>query len=192
MKQKAIEKVFEPIIQYMDLQQGEAFADVGASSGYFTVMMSTLLEKNTIYVQDIDTACLNDREFKKVLNYYTKQSKKPLSEMHEFKVTIGDPQQTNLPENAIDKIYTNGTFHLFTDPDLLIQDLYQKLHPTGLLFIRDNFTNSSEIKLCEDKKCAKPLTQKSQFLEIMERNKFKLEKFKEMSGYPVFAFSKVI
>ena len=190
MKQKSIKKVFGPIIQYMDLSKGEVFADVGASSGYFTVMMSTLLENNTIYIQDIDTTCLNDREFTKVLNYYSMQCKKPLAKMHMFNVVVGTATHSNLPNNVVDKIYTNGTFHLFNEPDLMIQDLYQKLNPEGLLFIRDNFTNSSEVKLCDDKKCAKPLMQQSVFLEIMKRNQFKLEKHQEMSGFPVFAFSK--
>ena len=189
MDKKSIKQTFQPILTYMELQPGDVFADVGASSGYFTVMMSTLVDSVTYYVQDIDTVCLNKRELNKVIDYYSKLEGKPLSATRSYIMTIGSSNHTQLPDNTFDKIYTNGTFHQFIEPDSIVLDLYQKLKPTGTLFIRDSFSSEKE-KFCSDKKCAKQLVKADDFLAIMKRCGFQINKNKEFSGYPVFAFNK--
>jgi len=190
MNQKGIKQVFQPIIDYMDLKSGDTFADVGASSGGYTVMMATLLENTTIYVQDIDTTCVNEREFNKVIDYYSLQSRKPLRNVNSLHLTVGEPDKTNLPEGAFDAIYTNGTFHLFNYPDKMVLDLYSRLKPDGALYVRDNFSTKKQIQYCVDKKCSKPLVPVDTFLSIMARNKFRLEKSKVFSGYPIYKFTK--
>jgi len=190
MNQKGIKQVFQPIINYMELKSGDTFADVGASSGGYTVMMATLLENTTIYVQDIDTACVNERELNKVIDYYSLQSHKPLRKVNSIHLTVGEPDKTNLPEGAFDAIYTNGTFHLFHFPDKMVLDLYSRLKPEGALYVRDNFSTKKQIQFCVDKKCTKPLVPVDTFLSIMARNKFRLEKSKVFSGYPIYKFSK--
>ena len=191
MDKKSIKQTFQPILTYMELKPGDVFADVGASSGYFTVMMSTLVDSVTYYVQDIDTVCLNKRELNKVIDYYSKLEEKPLSATRSYIMTIGSQNRTQLPDNTFDKIYTNGTFHQFSQPDSIVLDLYQKLKPTGALFIRDSFFSNKE-QYCSDKKCAKLLVKVEDFLAIMKRYNFHLEKNKEFSGYPVFKFKKGI
>ena len=189
MNKKSIEQTFRPILTYMELKPGDMFADVGASSGYFTVMMSTLVDSVTYYVQDIDTTCLNDRELNKVIAYYSKLEGKPLNITRSYIMTIGSHNRTQLPNNTFDKIYTNGTFHQFAEPDSIVLDLFKKLKPNGTLFIRDSFSSAKE-QYCSDKKCAKRLVNVEDFLAIMKRGGFQLHKNKEFSGYPVFAFTK--
>ena len=191
MNQKGIRQVFQPIIDYMGLKSGDTFADVGASSGAYTIMMATLLENTTFYAQDIDTVCLNEREFNKVIDYYSLQSHKPLRQVNSLHLAVGDPDKTNLPEGTFDAIYTNATFHLFNEPDKIVLDLYSRLKPDGALFVRDNFSTKKEIQYCEDKKCARPLVPVDTFLSIMARNKFRVEKRKVFSGYPIYKFTKL-
>ena len=190
MNQKGIRQTFQPIIDYMEFKPGDAFADVGASSGYFTVMMATLLTNTSFYIQDIDTACLNTDQLAKVIDYYARQSKKPLRSINSFHLIIGDATQTNLPESTLDKIYSNATFHCFTEPDKIVRDLYTRLKPDGSLYIRDSFTDKKGVQYCEDKKCARPLTKTEDFLAIMARNKFRVAKSKQFSGYPIYKFTK--
>jgi ubiquinone/menaquinone biosynthesis C-methylase UbiE len=191
MDQKGIQQVFQPIIEFMELKPGDVFADVGASSGYYTAMMATLMTNTSFYIQDIDTTCLNEREFNKVIDYYSKQSQKQLRSINSFYMTLGSVEETKLPDGAFDKIYSNATFHLFTEPDKMVQDLYRKLKPNGSLFIRDNFINKTQVVYCTDKKCGQPLTHTDTFLAIMARNKFKLEKRKDFSGYPIYKFTRL-
>jgi len=190
MNQKGIRQTFQPIIDYMELKPGDHFADVGASSGYFTVMMSTLLTNNTIYIQDIDTTCLNSRQVDKVIDYYSKQINKSLRSVNSFHLILGNTSQTNLPENSLDKIYSNGSFHCFSEPDKMAADLYSKLKSSGELYIRDNFSTKKDTRYCDDKKCGLPLTPVDTFLTIMARNHFRVEKNKVFSGYPIYKFTK--
>ncbi len=192
MTKKSIRQVFQPILSYMDLKSGEVLADVGASSGCFNAMMATLTDSVTYYIQDIDTACLNEKEFDKILNYYTKQSGKSLKERNKFYIVIGGMEQTNLPDNTIDKIYTNGTFHAFSNAESIMKDLHKKLKTNGLIFIREDINFGQEIKYCPDKKCGNQLSSYENFINVLEKSGFRLvEKGKDFSGSPIYQFRKI-
>lgn len=188
LDQPTIERTFRPILEFMDIRAGETFADVGASTGYYTIMMSTLLEGTTIYVQDIDSACLNRREFDKVVEYYSRQSKLDLRKRNELKFTLGSSQHTNLPAGYFDHIYSNGTFHHFENPDSILQDLYTKLKPDGDFTVRDSFATTDD-QYCGDRNSTK-LLRKEVFLQIMERNGFVLIDKKDFAPYPAYRFRK--
>jgi ubiquinone/menaquinone biosynthesis C-methylase UbiE len=191
MNQKAIERTFTPILTFMEIKPGHTFADVGAASGDFPVMMATLLDSITIYIQDIDTAVLKQQNLNKIIDYYSAQCGHNLRFKHEFVMVIGDTLQTNLPDNTFDRIYSNATFHVFDDPEAMLTDLHKKLKPSGMIFIRDSFSGDHEEgAFCSDAACAKPLYSIPQFLSLMKRNGFTLVKENpDMSGYPVYGFA---
>lgn len=188
LDQKTISETFSPILAFMGVKPGETFADLGASSGYYTVMMSTLLKNNIVYVQDIDTVCLNGREFNKVIDYYSKQGGVDLRTQNDLRFVIGTPDGSNLPDNSFDHIYTNGTFHHFSDRDKMIRDIYQKLKPGGEVTIRDSFTTKSE-EYCQDATRV-PLQPVDTLLAVMSRNGFQLLDRKDFAPYPTFKFGK--
>ena len=191
MSKKNIRKTFHPILEFMEVKPGIVFADVGASSGVFTVMMATLMNNSKFYIQDIDTAVLKSDNLNKIINYYSKQSKRDLKARNSFYTAIGDKLHSNLPDLSCDIIWSNGTVHNFTSIDSMMTDLGRKLKPGGLLFLRDSFKNDhKEGSFCSDTKCAKPLLTIDEFLNVMNRNGFKLVKrTPDMSGYPVFGFA---
>jgi ubiquinone/menaquinone biosynthesis C-methylase UbiE len=166
------------------------FPDVGAGNGAFPVMMSTLMDNVSVYVQDIDTKALTQENLDKIISHYSKKSKKDLKNKNRYHLVIGDLQHTNLPDNKIDLIYTNATIHVFDAPDEMLKDISTKLAPGGRIFIRDSFKNDNgEGEFCSDKTCAKRLLTISEFLAMMEKNGFKLIKQSpNLSGYPVFGF----
>ena len=85
-KEKEIHEVFPPILEFMDYKPGMTFADVGASSGAITVMMATLMDSSSIYIQDIDTSRLKASNVEKISNYYSKRSKIDLRRGNNFKL----------------------------------------------------------------------------------------------------------
>ena len=188
-KKKEITKFFVPVVNYLDLKPGEIFADIGAASGTFDAIMAYLVDSVHFYIQDIDTSCLNQQEWNKILGYYSKLKQKPLDDTNDFDLVIGKKNYTNLPINKFDKIYTNGTFHLFEKPDLILQDIHQKLKPSGILYIRDEFTKGAEVKMCP--KCQVPLVNHDHFLEVMASNGFKLVEISKRFGpYSIHKFVK--
>jgi ubiquinone/menaquinone biosynthesis C-methylase UbiE len=192
MNQKDINSTFGPILKFMDLKSGDSFADVGGSSGALTVMMSTLLSDVNVYVEDIDTTCLKSENFNKIINFYSIQSGIELRNRNRYHFVVGTFYRTNLPDNSVDKIYTNATIHVFQSADSIVADLSKKLKPGGVLFIRDSFKGDhGEAEFCSDPKCAKPLLSIDELMELMKRNGYKLMKeTPDMSGYPVFGFAK--
>lgn len=190
MKQKHVRETFTPILEFLEAKPGIHFADVGAGNGAFPVMMSTLMNDVTVYVQDIDTKTLTQGNLDKIIAHYSKASKHDLNARNRYQLVIGDTKHTNLPEKKIDLIYTNATIHVFDAPDEMLRDIKTKLSPGGRIFIRDSFKNDNgEGEFCSDKTCAKRLLTIPEFLSMMEKNGFKLVKQSaNLSGYPVFGF----
>lgn len=182
--------MFDTLNQYLNIRPGTVFAEIGASSGYYNGAMAVYLDDVTFYLQDIDESCLNPSNLEKLLKYFSKFRDTPIDKSNSFHIAIGTDTKTNLPENAIDVIYSNATFHALTYPDSIVADLYGKLTLEGTLSIRDEFVNHDSIQYCRDKKCGNPLTKRSDFLEIMNRNGFVLFKQTDQFGYPVYTFKK--
>ncbi len=191
MSEKSVKKVFQPILQFMEYKPGMSFADVGAGSGALTVMMASLMDQSTVYIQDIDTSVLKQPNVDKMIDFYGKQSGQDLRRNNNFFITIGGVQKTNLPNRSFDLIYSNATVHNFTSLDSMIIDLGRKLKPSGVLFLRDSFKNDhGEGSYCSDPKCGRPLLTIDEFLAAMRKNGFKIKKQSpDMSGYPVFGFT---
>ena len=182
--------MFDSLNRYLEIKPGSVFADVGASSGYYTGAMAMYLDQVTFYIQDMDQECLNSRNLKNVLKHYSKLSETPIEDRNSIHIAIGSETKTNLPEDSIDIIYSNATFHALSKPDSIISDLYRSLKKFGTLSIRDEFTNGDEIKVCEEKKCGSTLVSVDFFMEIMNRNGFVLKDKTDDFGYPIYTFVK--
>jgi len=191
MRQKDVKKTFQPILQFMEYKPGMSFADVGAGSGALTVMMASLMDNSTVYIQDIDATVLTENNINKTIDSYTKQTGEDIRKKNTFHVVIGDVTRTNLPNSSFDLIYSNGTVHNFTSIDSMMIDLGRKLKPGGLLFLRDGFRSErKKVSVCADPTCAKPLLSIDELLTVMTRNGYTLVKrAPDLSGYPVFGFT---
>lgn len=189
LKKKSI-KTFERLSRYLGIEAGTVFADVGASSGYYNGAMGVYLDSVTFYIQDIDEACLNKENLKKVLKYYSKFRKGEITDTNDFNIVIGTTTKTNLPENTFDVIYSNATYHVLDDPDAVVSDLYKSLKEEGTLSFRDGFVHDGSEKFCDDKDCGSPLAQHEDFIETMTRNGFVLIDETDEFGYPVYKFKK--
>jgi ubiquinone/menaquinone biosynthesis C-methylase UbiE len=176
----------------MEYKPGMSFADVGAGSGAITVMMSSLMENSDVYIQDIDTTVLNERNVKKIIDFYSRRSGLDLRVRNTFYQTIGDVEHTRLPDASFDLIYSNATVHNFTSIDSMMVDIGRKLKPNGVVFFRDSFKGDHGAgAVCSDPKCARPLLTIDEFLAVMKRNGFTIVKQSpDLSGYPDFGFTR--
>jgi ubiquinone/menaquinone biosynthesis C-methylase UbiE len=181
---------FQPIINFMELKPGMAFADVGAGSGALTVILATQLENCTVYIQDIDQKTLQPKNVQKMIDYYSKKLGHDLGQQNQFQLVYGTTDQSNLPADSIDIMYLNATMHVFDAPELMLQDLRIKLKPDGKIFIRDSFQgDQGEGEYCSAKDCGKRLLSVPEFLVLMKNNGYQLiENAPDMGGYPVFGF----
>lgn len=191
MKQKHIENSFNPLIEILELSKGDVFADIGASSGAYDVMISTLVKDVTFYIQDIDSSCLNRTELDKIINYYSNQSHQELASKNKFIIIQGSIDKTNLPNNTFDIIYTNGTFHVFVHKEEILNDIYQKLKKGGYLFIRESLAEEGKIEYCPDKECGHQLFYDKDLLKLVKESGLTfIKKYDDFNGYPIFKFQK--
>lgn len=182
--------MFDSLNQFLEITAGSTFAEIGSSSGYYNGAMAVHLQDVTFYLQDIDEQCLNEKNLAKVLKYYSRYSDKPIGEANNFHIAIGSQSKTNLPDDAIDIIYSNATFHVLQEPDSILADLYTKLRKDGTLSIRDEFVMDGKETYCKDKKCGIPLAHFEDFLNAMSRNRFVLVDQTTQFGYPIYKFKK--
>lgn len=187
---KEVNTTMKEIKEFLDLKPGEAFADVGAGDGLFEVVMGLLVDSVHFYVQDIDTSCLHAQGFEKIRSYYDSVAAPSLHSGNRYELVIGEENATHLPDNQLDKIYTNGTFHVFSDPHEMLQDLHRKLKPQGYLYIRDEFANYGRGDgYCEE--CKVPTYPYEDFLRVVQENGFKLVEISRSFGnYPIHKFQR--
>jgi ubiquinone/menaquinone biosynthesis C-methylase UbiE len=190
MSTKSIRQTFQPILDFMEYKPGMTFADIGAGSGAITVSMATLMDQSEIYIQDIDTTVLKDGELTKIINHYSSKTHEDLRARNKFHIIYGTVDQTNLPDQTFDLIYSNATTHNFTAFDSMMKDIATKLKPGGVVLLRDSFKNDhGEGEFCSDPTCGRKLLTIDEFLDGMKRNDFVMvKKNPDMSGYPVFGF----
>lgn len=184
-------QIFKTVNEFLELKPGDVFADVGASSGYYTAAMAVFIDSVDVYIQDIDGNCLNPKNMKRVLRYYSRFAEKSLEDKNRFHVVIGNEKVTNLPVGSFDQIYSNATYHVLGFPDEVISDLYSTLKPDGHLFIRDEFVYDDKVKFCGSKDCKRPLPEYHAFIQVMERNGFELSgQSNDVGSYPIYKFRK--
>src|SRR5688572_8017853 len=178
-------QVFKRQNEFLGLEPGVVFADIGASSGYYDAAMAVFLDSVTFYLNDIDHHCLNERNLNKVLRYYSKLRGGSIQTTNTFHYVIGTPTQTKLPANTFDVIFSNATMHVIDQPDSILNDLYRSLKVHGSLYIRDEFTYNGQVKKCGSKKCGHYVLQYEPFLQSMSKNGFELSGETQEFGYPI-------
>lgn len=183
-------QIFKKQNDFLGLQPGMVFADVGASSGYYDAAMAIFLDSVTFYLNDIDYHCLNSKNLNKVLRYYSKLKGRSIEATNTFHIVIGSATDTKLPDNAFDVIFSNATMHVMDHPDEMLTSLYKNLKADGALFIRDEFLYNGEVKRCGSRKCGHNLLQYEPFIEKMKQHGFILTGESHDFGHPVYRFSK--
>lgn len=169
-RQKAIAKFLKPELEILQLKAGQTIADVGASNGYHMGMVSVFTDSLTIYLEDIDSDCLNPKEVEKVKNWYEWVRQTPIT--NQFHLVLGTETETKLPEKTFDKVVITASFHHFSDPVNMLTDLKTKLRPGGQLYIIENVVDvTGEVR---KKTCRHPLRSQADLKELFEENGYEV------------------
>lgn len=120
---------------FFDFHKGDVVAEIGAFDGANMCGFSLLADSVMFYVQDIDSTSLTQTKFDKIIK---RNSKYRTSTTNQFQLCFGTVTQTNLPDNSFDKIILSATFHEFTFIEEMMTDIYNKLKPSGQLYILES------------------------------------------------------
>ncbi len=111
------------LLEALRLKPGEAAADIGAGTGYYTWRLAEKVgPKGCVYAVDIQPEMLDLME----RNLKTRG----FSNYHKVLGTESDPK---LPKNSVDLILLVDVYHEFSAPFEMVESLCRALKPTGLL-----------------------------------------------------------
>jgi protein-L-isoaspartate O-methyltransferase len=148
---EAIREVYGPELRILDLQAGDVIADIGGSNGYRMGMFAALHDSLHIYIEDIDTLCLNQLELDRVLAWYTHVRGQPLHST--FEIVVGTASETRLPPLTFDKVLVTAAYHHFEQPGPMIADIVGKLRSGGKIYLIENVARrhgQRRRRLCDD------------------------------------------
>jgi ubiquinone/menaquinone biosynthesis C-methylase UbiE len=117
----------ERLAAMLQIKPGMVVADVGAGSGWMTVMMSDLVgPKGRVFSTEIDP-----RELGEI------RSAVAAAHLNNVTVVQATASDTGLPANCCDAIVLRRVYHHLTDPADTDRSLFQALRPGGQLAVLD-------------------------------------------------------
>lgn len=112
------------LIRNLKLEPDEIVADIGAGSGYHSVLMAPLVSEGMVYAVDIQDEMLEVIE----------KRKGELS-IENITTVKGTVQNANLPPNSIDKVLMVDVYHEFNFPKEMMESIHKGLKESGRIYL---------------------------------------------------------
>jgi ubiquinone/menaquinone biosynthesis C-methylase UbiE len=117
----------DDIIRVLDLQPGMAIADIGAGTGFFTMLMAREVgPMGKAYAVDIAP------EFVKAIELRAKGQG-----IDNIVGIVNDQKSTRLPPQSVDLVFISDTYHHFEYPMTTLKSIHEALRPGGELVVID-------------------------------------------------------
>ncbi|MBK1648981.1 class I SAM-dependent methyltransferase [Rhabdochromatium marinum] len=117
----------QAIVQALDLQPGQVVADVGAGSGFFSLLFAQAVgPTGRVYAVDIS------QPFLEAIDERATQA-----DLSQITTVHNDQQHLGLPDNSVDLVFTADSYHHFEFPHAMLAAIKQALRPGGILAIID-------------------------------------------------------
>jgi len=117
----------ERLVETLDVDPGEVFADVGAGDGRFAVALARVVgERGRIYATEVDPKDLE-----------TIRDRLRDEKVDNVSVVAGTQRDTGLPKDCCDGILLRRVYHHFQDPAAMRASLARALKDGGLILVVD-------------------------------------------------------
>jgi ubiquinone/menaquinone biosynthesis C-methylase UbiE len=115
----------DDIIRILDLQPGMAIADIGAGTGFFTMLMAREVgPMGKAYAVDIAP------EFVRAIEVRAKGQG-----IDNIVGIVNDQKSTRLPPQSVDLVFISDTYHHFEYPMTTLKSIHEALRPDGELVV---------------------------------------------------------
>ncbi|WP_261134189.1 class I SAM-dependent methyltransferase [Bacillus sp. Marseille-Q3570] len=114
----------EKILAYLDLEQADSVADLGAGNGYFTVPMAKKV--TTVHAVDIEPQMLN------MLNDYAVDEN-----VSNIEFITSDLEAINMEGNSVNKVFSAFVMHEISNLKKAFEEINRIMIKGGQLFILD-------------------------------------------------------
>jgi len=115
------------IIRHLRLQPGQQVADVGAGTGFFSVLMAQEVgDRGRVYAVDI------------ARSFVEASVQRALAQgLKNVVGVVNDPYSVQLPPASIDLVFISDTYHHFEYPQSTLHSIYSALRSGGELVVID-------------------------------------------------------
>ncbi len=121
------------LVEVLDVDPGETFADVGAGDGRYSMALArTVGENGRIYATEVE-----EDDLKKM------EERASREKLENVEVVRGTQEATGLPEACCDGILLRRVYHHFLDPAAMQASMRRSLKEGGFLLIIDFGTRRS-------------------------------------------------
>ncbi|MEA3421807.1 MAG: methyltransferase domain-containing protein, partial [Acidobacteriota bacterium] len=119
----------DEILSSLDIRSGKSIADIGSGGGYFAYRFAAEVgDKGHVYAVDVKARNLSfiiEEAEKKGIN-------------GQLTLVLAEGENTNLPNNSVDLIFTRNSFHHINNPVEYFRKLKKALRSKGRVVIIDN------------------------------------------------------
>lgn len=105
----------------------EIVLDVGAGSGYFSLMIAKKLSSGKVICLDLSEEMLQHLE--------QKAEKKGLKD--KIHILKGEASSSGIGDESVDLAVSNGVFHELSNPEAVLEEMLRVLKPDGWVIITD-------------------------------------------------------
>jgi len=117
----------QQVIAALEIAPGAHVADVGAGGGYFTFRLADAVgPEGKVYAVDVDPGMVDHLE---------RRARK--EGRRNVETILATPDDTRLPENAVDLVFICNTFHHLTNRSVYFAQLLPRLRAGGRVVIID-------------------------------------------------------
>jgi len=119
------------VMDMLGIQSGKNVADIGAGSGWFTVLAARRVTgSGTVYAVDINPDAIH---------YIDQRAKK--EHLQNIKTILSQPDDPQIPADSVDAVLLLKTYHEIAHPVVLLRDLRSSLKPGAKVGIIDRNGN---------------------------------------------------
>ncbi|HKJ77198.1 MAG TPA: methyltransferase domain-containing protein [Gammaproteobacteria bacterium] len=117
----------EAIVRATGAEPGQAVADVGAGTGFFTLMFAEQVgPQGRVYAVDISRNFIRNIERRAAANGF-----------ENVEGVVNDQASVKLPPESVDVAFITNTYHHFEQPRAIMASLHRALRPGGTVVVID-------------------------------------------------------
>jgi len=117
----------EDVLHHLRLEPGQSIADIGAGTGFFSLMMARAVGPDgKVFAVDIARNFV-DATVDRARN----------QNLDNVIGVVNNPRSVNLPPSSIDLIFISDTYHHFEYPHSTLESIHQALRPDGEMVVID-------------------------------------------------------
>ena len=129
-------------IAALKLREGQVVADVGAGSGYYTMLLRAAVgPRGRVYATDIQPEMLA-----------LIRRKIETRRLSNVELVLGTPTESRLPDGAIELAVMVDVYHELAQPQLFLQSLKRALKPDGRLVLIEFRKESASVPIRHEHK----------------------------------------